>query len=153
MRATRIKIPAVDIDASVEELSILTLDESREYETPKFTVGHIPQSSNPGAKGNGWYFGHLESIFSDEGNVFSKLPRIPELMRAGEDVYVVLVTEEIEYIYLVTKSGVINQKELKLYQTAESTITLVTCYPRLKYDRRLLVSAELVGYKMLHTET
>lgn len=153
LRASRIKIPSVDIDASIEELSILTLDESREYETPKFTVGHIPQSSNPGAKGNGWYFGHLESIFSDEGNVFAKLPRIPELMRVGEDVYIILVTEETEYIYLVTKTEVINQKELGLYQTDGSTITLVTCYPRLKYDHRLLVSAGLIGYKMLHTET
>jgi LPXTG-site transpeptidase (sortase) family protein len=151
-QASRLSIPAVGIDATVEELSIRNLNNSREYETPKFTVGHIPQSPNPGAQGNGWYFGHLESIFSDEGNVFSRLPQIPELLQAGEEVFIIAYAENTAYLYRVSQTDIVHQEDLTLYQTDNSQITLVSCYPRLKYDHRLLVTAELLAYRPLTSE-
>ena len=36
---------------------------------------------------------------------------------------------------------------LRLYDSDNSSITLVACVPRLVYDNRLLVTAELVGVK------
>jgi LPXTG-site transpeptidase (sortase) family protein len=151
-QASRLSIPAVGIDATVEELSIRNLQNSREYETPKFTVGHIPQSPNPGAQGNGWYFGHLESIFSDEGNVFSRLPQVPELLQSGEEVFIVTYAQNTAYLYRVSQTDIVYQDDLTLYETDNSSITLVACYPRLKYDHRLLVTAELVGYRPLTSE-
>ena len=144
-RAIRLHIPAVNIDATVNELAIVDLEDSRRYETPKFTVGHIPVTSNPGVVGNGWYFGHLESPIQNEGNVFSHLPRIPGLLQAGEDVYVVLETATRQYLYQVTDTEVVRQNDLSLYQADGARVTLVTCVPRLKYDHRLLVTAKLVG--------
>lgn len=151
-QASRLSIPAVGIDATVEELGIRNLQNSREYETPKFTVGHIPQTSNPGAQGNGWYFGHLESIFSDEGNVFSRLPQVPELLQSGEEVFIITYAGNKAYLYRVSQTDIVYQDDLTLYETDNSRITLVSCYPRLKYDHRLLVTAELVGYRPLTTE-
>ena len=147
--ATRILIPSIQVDARTNELAILDLGDSRAYETPNKVVGHIPDTANPGHKGNGWYFGHLESPLRGEGNVFQNLPKIPELLRQGDEVPVILETSESQYLYRVIKSDVVEAGRLHLYDTDDSTITLVACVPRLVYDHRLLVTAELVGVRPL----
>ena len=143
--AIRITIPALDMDAEVYDLELANLTDSKAYETPKFSVGHIPTTPNPGAIGNGWFFGHLESPIQGEGNVFSGLPKIPELLRSGEDVFVLAESIERVFIYQVTETDLIHEDALILYNTDDSRITLVTCFPRLKYDHRLLVTAKLIG--------
>ena len=147
--ATRIIIPALGIDAEVEELVIQDLRDSSAYETPKFTVGHIPGTPNPGVNGNGWFFGHLESPLQGEGNVFSRLPQIPGLLKDGEDVYAITESEGRQYLYQVTETDLIHQDDIALYQADDARVTLVTCFPRLKYDQRLLITAKLVGFKDL----
>lgn len=145
--ATRIRIPAIGVDAEVQQLRILNLGNSREYETPKNVVGHIPESSNPGEEGNAWFFGHLQSPIRGEGAVFQDLPLIPGILRPGQRVYVELDSPSISYLYEVYKTDVLYQDDLRLYDTDPATITLVTCVPALTYDYRLLVTARLVGFK------
>jgi LPXTG-site transpeptidase (sortase) family protein len=147
--ATRLSIPAVNIDVQVQELAVVDLQDSRAYETPNQVVGHIPDTNNPGTLGNGWYFGHLESPLRGEGNVFGRLIEIPELLEAGEDVYVITESNDRRYLYLVTETDLVHQDDLRIYETDDSRVTLVTCYPRLKYDHRLVVTAKLVGFKDL----
>ena len=146
-RAERITIPALGIDAGVDELALVNLGESASYETPAFIVGHIPETPNPGSHGNGWYFGHLESPAQGEGNVFSQLPRIPDLLRDGEDVQILIRTGDREYLYQVSKTDLVRQEDIRIYQADDARITLVTCFPRLKYDHRLLVTAKLIGFR------
>ena len=143
--ATHIRIPIIGVDSAVEELAILQLGDSRAYETPKNVVGHIPQTPNPAEPGTGWYFGHLESPIKGEGNVFAKLPDIPEYLRNGDPVYVAINGEDAELLYQVTRTQVLHQSELQLHDVGGSTIILVACVPRLVYDHRLLVTAKLVG--------
>ena len=150
-RAKRITIPALDITAEIEELEINDLGNSSAYETPDHTVGHVPNSPNPGSHGNGWYFGHLESPLLGEGNVFSRLPRVPDLLRDGEDIHVILESDGREYLYLVSETDLIHQDDMSLYQAGEARVTLVTCFPRLRYDQRLLVTAELIGFRDVAT--
>ena len=145
VRASNLRIPSVKIDATVNELAIADLQDSHRYETPKFTVGHIPTTSNPGAQGNGWYFGHLESPIQNEGNIFSRLPAIPGLLEEGEDVYVIVTAEGRDYLYQVSETQVVHQDDLVLYHADDARVTLVTCLPRFVYDHRLLVTAKLVG--------
>ena len=146
-RAANITIPALGIDVAIEELGIADLGDSSAYETPKFVVGHIPETPNPGSHGNGWYFGHLESPLGGEGNVFSRLPQVPGLLRDGEDVHVVLSSEGREYLYQVRETDIVHEDDIALYQASDARITLVTCFPRLKYDQRLLVTAKLIGIR------
>ena len=146
-RAERITIPELNVDAVVTELAIVDLGSSRAYETPVDTIGHIPDTPNPGSHGNGWYFGHLESPLQREGNVFARLPRVPELLRAGEDVHVIIESGGREYLYLVSETNLIHQDDMALYQAGEARVTLVTCFPRLRYDQRLLVTAQLIGFR------
>ena len=110
-------------------------------------VGHIPDTNNPGETGNAWYFGHLQSPLKDEGDVFRNLPLIPEKMKEGFPVYIVLNTDIAEFAYQVISTEVIHQDNLNLYNSELATVTLVTCVPKLIYDHRLVVTARLVGVR------
>jgi LPXTG-site transpeptidase (sortase) family protein len=147
--ATRVVIPEIEVDSEVKGLRVIWLDGQPEYETPKNVVGHIPSTSNPGQQGNGWYFGHLESPLAGEGNVFWRLSDIPAMLKDGNEVHVILETEDHQFLYRVTQTDAVHQDELRLTKSDESMITLVTCTRRFFYDFRLLVMAELVGYKSL----
>ncbi len=146
-RAERIIIPQLHINSAVEELGIKNLASSAEYETPKFVVGHIPATPNPGSEGNGWYFGHLESPVGGEGNVFASLPRVPDLLRNGEDVHVILHSDGRDYLYSISSTDLLHRDELALYGSDDARVTLVTCFPRLRYDHRLLVTGQLIGFR------
>lgn len=142
----RISIPSIGIASDITELAILDLGNSREYETPKNTVGHIPQSPNPGQQGNSWFFGHLESPIKGEGNIFQRLPDIPEKLRNGDEILVELENEEGHvYLYRVSRTDVVHQDDMRLYDSSNATITLVACVPRLVYDHRILVTADLIA--------
>ncbi len=142
--ATRIRIPAINVDTVVHDLRVVYTNQSYAWETPKHVVGHIPTTGRPGTGGQGWYFGHLESPIRGEGNVFSRLPEIPELAK-GNPIYVFLETEGVKYVYQVYQTSVMHQDDLKITDSGERDITLVTCTPRFYYDHRLLVTAALVG--------
>lgn len=144
---TRMTIPAIGVDSDITELAILNIgSSSAAYETPAHLVGHIPQSPNPGELGNAWYFGHLESPIRGEGSVFKRLPEIPALLRDGDDVFVELATQDGNtFLYKVSETEVMHQDDLRMYTADSARITLVACVPRLVYDHRILVTAELVG--------
>lgn len=145
---TRISIPSIGVESGIKELEIIDLGSSRSYETPNNVVGHIPQSSNPGEVGNGWFFGHLESPIRGEGNIFQQLPNIPEMLRNGDDVHIELENENGHvFLYKVSRTHVVHEDDMNLYNSDNATITLVACVPRLVYDHRILVTAELVGVK------
>ena len=145
--ATRVSIQAIDLDADIKELAILDLGDARAYETPKHVVGHIPESANPGEVGNIWLFGHLESLIRGEGSIFRDLPKIPGLLRNGEQVYISLQTPSGDYLYEAVGTDVLHESALTLYPAEQPTLTLVTCVPRLVYDHRLLVTARFVGFR------
>ena len=146
--AVHIRIPSIDVDSEVANLAILDLGDSKQYETPSHVVGRIPETSNPGEIGNTWLFGHLESPIGGEGNVFRRLPDIPEILKNGDPVYVTILNMDgEEFMYQITSTTVVHRDDLSLYDTEDSTITLVACVPRLIYDHRIVVSGKLVGVR------
>lgn len=145
---TRIRIPAIYLDADVQGLEILNLGDERQYETPKHVVGHIPESANPGMPNNAWLFGHLQSPIRNEGAVFRDLPEVYDLLREGEDVYIILDSADGSFLYQARRFTTIPEEDLTLWDTGTPTITLVTCWPPFKYDDRILVEAELVGVNL-----
>ena len=147
--AVRIRIPVVGIDSDIKELEVIDNGDSRAWETPKHIVGHIPTTGLPGDSEHGWYFGHLESPLAGEGNVFGRLPDLAELFTSREDspFYVFLESEDLKFAYQIYRTQIIHSDDFALQDSGESDITLVTCYPRLTYDYRLLVTAALVGVR------
>ena len=144
---SRIIIPSINVDSDVAGLGIRDLGDSRAYETPKHVVGHIPTTANPGERGSTWLFGHLESPIAGEGNVFYDLPKIPDLLRKGEDVFVIVENGKGSFLYKVTETRVVHEDDLKLFDSGSADVHLVACVPRFVYDHRLVVTGELMGAK------
>ena len=144
----RMRIPAIDLDATVSELHIIDLGDSREWSTPDKVVGHIPTTANPGESANGWYFGHLSNFLSNEGDIFRRLPEIAAMIK-NDPVDIFLTTSNAEYMYRVTESQLLHRDDLSLTETSDSQISLVTCWPFRVYDHRILVSAVLIAVKPL----
>ena len=145
--ATRLILPEIGVDSGVTELAIQDLGDSRAYETPVNTIGHIPQVANPGEAGSAWFFAHLESPIVGEGSVFYNLTRIPDMLAKGENVFVIADTGSRQYLYRLITTEVLRQDEIRLYNSGWASIHLVSCVPRLVYDHRLVVTGELVGVK------
>ena len=144
--ASRMHIPAIGVESGVRDLRVIFNGQSAAWETPDNIVGHIPTTARPGAAGQGWYFGHLDSPVRGEGNVFRYLPKIPDLTKSGP-IYIFLETASHSYAYQVYKTEVVHQSRLEVSDSGQQDITLVTCVPRFYYDHRLLVTAALVGVK------
>ena len=146
-KVINIRIPAIKVDSTVEQLEIIEKNGRNEYETPKNVVGRVPTDPNMLDSVTGWYFGHLESPIKSEGNVFHNLPEVADYLRDGDPVYVFLYTGEQEFIYQAVKSEVLHESELKLYDAGTHSIVLVTCSNRPYYDHRQLVTAKLVDVR------
>lgn len=147
--ATRLMVPSIGIDSSVKELAILDLGGSRAYETPANAVGHIPETADAGEAESSWFFGHTESPTLGEGSVFLDLRKIPGKLRNGEDVLIITDNGQEQFLYRATSSAVVHQNDMKLYDTGQATIHLVSCVPRLVYDHRLIISGELIAQKRI----
>ncbi len=145
-RALRMRIPSIDLDATVSELELRDLGDSRAWSTPDKVVGHIPTTAQPGELANGWYFGHLDDFLSNEGAIFRRLPEISEMIR-NEPVDIFIATDEAEYLYRVTGTKQLHRDELYLAESANAQISLVTCWPFRVYDQRIVVSAVLIAVK------
>ena len=145
--ASRIIVPAIGVDSNVSELEILDLGDTRYYESPNNTVGHIPETGLAGKSRTSWFFGHTESPISREGSVFFNLQKVPEKLRDGEDVFIITEHGEKQFLYQATSSQVIHKDDLTLQVTPSSDINLVSSIPRFVYDHRLVISGELIALK------
>ena len=148
----RMRIPAINLDATVDELELLDLGDSRQWSTPNRVVGHIPSTAKPGEPRLGWYFGHLDNFISNEGDIFRHLPRISELIRF-DPVDIFIETDDAEYVYRVTGTRQVHRDDLHLTDTNEAQIVLVTCWPFRVYDHRILVNASLIAVRPITSET
>jgi sortase (surface protein transpeptidase) len=142
----RMRIPAIDLDATVSELELKDLGDSRAWSTPDKVVGHIPTTARPGEAANGWYFGHLEDFLSNEGDIFRRLPEIAQMIK-NDPVDIFITTSEAEYMYRVTRTKQLHRRDLQLTDTSNAQISLVTCWPFRVYDQRIVVSATLIAIK------
>lgn len=143
---SRIRIPAIDLNASVEELTVIQEGDRQRYEQPVQVVGHIPETANPGEWGNGWYFGHLESPRLSEGNVFRRLPEIRELVK-HDPVDIILESPQGEFLYRVTGWEILPKEELRLKGSDAPVVTLVASFPTRVYDQRLVVTGTLLAQR------
>ena len=145
--STRIMIPSIGVDSTISELSIVDLGDSRAYESPDNTVGHIPESANAGEQGPSWFFGHTESPISQEGSVFFNLQKVPEKLRNGEDVFIITDNGANQFLYRATATRVVHQDDLSLDTATDEDIILVSSVPRFVYDHRLVVSGLLIALR------
>ena len=144
-KATYIEIPIIDVKSEVKDLKIIESNGIKKYESPDNFVGRIPSDGSKHDSISAWYFGHLESPIKGEGNIFHRLPSLPNLIRDGEKVYIILENYKSKYVYQAVSSKVVPAEKLRLHNEGNSSIFLVTCVNRPTYDQRLIVKANIVG--------
>ena len=137
--AFRVLIPDIGVDSQIVELAT-KYDEKGVlvWDTPKHAVGHHKGTANPGETGNVVLSGHISSPISQEGNVFSQLPKL----QPGAEVQ--LQTAQGTYIYKAVGRQVVEPTAVEVMDpTSSPTVTLITCYPDFIYTHRLVVTAKL----------
>lgn len=144
--AETLEIPAIGLTTTIYGLTVRNDGGQLLWDSPVNIVGHIPGTARPGEIGTGWYFGHLQSPVSGEGNVFHDLPDIVDLLRQ-DPVDIIIGSADGEFLYRVTRTDFIHRDDLVLTETSEATVTLVSSYPKFVYDHRLLVTGELLAFR------
>jgi sortase A len=124
--ATRIVVPAIDVDAPVVE--------GDDWEQLKKGVGHHINSANPGERGN--------CVLSGHNDVFGEVFRRLEDLELEDEV--IVYTGVQPYRYVVKTKRIVEPTEVSvMYPTTKPVLTLITCYPYLVDSHRVVVVAEL----------
>jgi sortase A len=125
----RLEIPAIDLSAMVAE--------GVETSTLRRSIGHIPGTSLPGARGNVAISAHRDTFFRNLG----KLQR-------GD--LISITTLDGTFDYVVESTSIVDPDETAaLRDIGRPTLTLVTCYPFYfvgSAPKRFVVHAGLIAY-------
>lgn len=125
-QANRIQIPALGVDAPIVQ--------GDGPEQLKKGVGQNIGSANPGKNGN--------VVLSAHNDVYGEIFRDLDRLKPGDEV--VIHTNQRAYTYVVTGSQVVEPTYVRVMdQTPDPIITLISCYPYLVDNQRIVVQARL----------
>jgi sortase A len=97
-------------------------------------VGQHIGSANPGEAGN--------VVLSAHNDIFGELFRYLDQLRPGDEI--VLSTATQDYTYRVTGWRTVEPTEVDVMAaTTRPTVTLISCYPYMVDDQRIVVFGEL----------
>jgi sortase A len=124
--AISIRIDALEVSAPVVQ--------GDGWEELKRGVGQHIGSANPGENGNLVLAGHND-IF---GEVFRHLDQL----KPGDEI--VINSEQLSFTYVVASTLVVSPTAVEVMApTPTSTLTLISCYPYLVDNQRIIIQAEL----------
>ncbi len=122
----RIQIPAINVDAPIVQ--------GDSWEQLKKGVGQHIGTPNPGENGN--------LVLSAHNDIFGEIFRELDKLRPGD--VVILYTAQRQYNYVVTGTQVVEPTRVEVMApTPNATVTLISCYPYLIDNQRIVVSAVL----------
>jgi sortase A len=128
--ATRIQIPAIGVDAPIVQ--------GDGWEQLKKGVGQHIGTANPGQKSN--------IVLSAHNDVFGEIFRDLDHLKPGDEI--VISTSQQSYVYVVKQSKQVEPTQVEaMAPTQEAVATLISCYPYLVDNQRIIVTAELQGQK------
>jgi sortase A len=125
-QAVRIQVPAIHIDAPIVQ--------GDGWEQLKKGVGQHLATANPGERGN--------LVLSAHNDIFGELFRDLDRLNPGD--LVIVFTNQRSYTYIVVDTQIVEPTAVEvLDQTTQATVTLISCYPYLKDNKRIVVIARL----------
>jgi len=125
-QAVRIQLPAIGVDAPVVQ--------GDGWEQLKKGVGQTAGTPNPGQEGN--------IVLSAHNDVFGEIFRDLDRLKPGDEV--ILFTSQRIHTYVVQQTQVVEPTRVEFMDpTRESVVTLISCYPYLVDDKRIVVRAAL----------
>ncbi len=145
---TRIRIPKINLDADVVEVGYQMTEENGQaatlWDVADFAAGFHRGAAYPGQPGNTVIVGHNNI----RGRVFRHLVDV----LPGDEIYVYVGEQEFFYIVserlLIMEKGVAEeiQRENAVWirPTSDERLTLVSCWPFIQPDHRVVVVARPV---------
>jgi len=125
-QAVRIQIPAINVDAPVVQ--------GDGWEQLKKGVGQYIGSANPGHDGN--------VVLSGHDDVYGEIFRYLDRLVPGDQV--IIYTQQRQFVYIVDRTVLVEPTAVEVMaSTGSPTVTLISCYPYLINDQRIVVFARL----------
>lgn len=125
-QATRMQIPAIDVDAPV------VMGDGWD-QLKKGIAQHIG-TANPGKPGN--------MVVSAHNDIFGEIFRDLDKLKNGDEV--VIFTNARQYVYTVTGTKIVEPTATEVMaDTKNATVTLISCYPYMVDKQRIVVTAVL----------
>lgn len=127
-QAQSIQIEALDLHAPIVQ--------GDDIESLRRGVGQHIGSADPGQLGNLVLSGHNDIY----GQVFRHLDQLEE----GDEI--TIHTENHTHTYMVTASFIVEPTFVEvMFPTEDATLTLISCYPYLVSNQRIIIQAELAN--------
>jgi sortase A len=125
-QASRLQIAAIGIDHPIVQ--------GDGWEQLKRGVGQHVGSGNPGEKGN--------MVLSAHNDIFGEIFRHLDQLNPGDEITV--HTNRRAHTYVITGWDVVEPTAVEVMSpTQDSTLTLISCYPYLVDNKRIVVKAAL----------
>lgn len=125
-QAIRIQIPTIDVDAPVVQ--------GDGWEQLKKGVGQHIGTSRPGDKGN--------IVLSAHNDIFGEIFKDLDRLKPGDQI--ILYTSQQSYTYSITNSKTVEPTQVNVMDpTSYPTVTLVSCYPYLVDNQRIVITGRL----------
>ncbi len=127
-QAVRIQIPAIHVDHPIVQ--------GDGGEQLKKGVGQHIGSANPGQAGN--------IILSAHNDIFGEIFRYLDQLQPGDQI--IIFTHQKQYTYLVTETLIVLPTQVEVMaMTENATVTLISCYPYMVDNQRIIIKGELVS--------
>lgn len=125
-QAVRLQIPAIGVDAPIVQ--------GDTWDQLKKGVGQHLGTGNPGQAGN--------VVLSAHNDVFGEIFRDLDQLQPGDQI--ILYSMQQQYVYVVTGSQIVAPTQVEVMDaTSDPTVTLISCYPYLVDNKRIVVFAKL----------
>ncbi|MCX6079527.1 MAG: class D sortase [Chloroflexi bacterium] len=122
----RIQVPAINIDAPIVQ--------GDGWEQLKKGVAQHLGTPNPGENGN--------VVFSAHNDIFGEIFRHLDKLQPGD--VIILYTSARQFTYVITATQIVAPTRVDVMaSTPDATVTLISCYPYLIDNQRIVVSAVL----------
>ena len=106
------------------------------WEQLKRGVGQHLGTANPGDSGN--------LVLSAHNDIFGELFRDLDQLKPGDEIR--LSTASRDFVYRVTGTEIVGPTDVEVMEaTSRPTVTLISCYPYLVDNKRIVVFAELAS--------
>src|SRR4030065_1418894 len=125
-QAIRIQIPAIKVDAPIVQ--------GDGWEQLKKGVAQHIGSSDPGQNGN--------LVLTAHNDVFGEIFRYLDNLKRGDQI--IVYTNQRSYTYTITGTQIVEPTQVEVMAPTENaTITLISCYPYLIDNQRIIVKGVL----------
>jgi sortase A len=121
-------VPAIQVDAPV------VLGDG--WEQLKKGVAQHVGTADPGKNGN--------MVLSAHNDIFGEIFRDLDRLKPGDEV--IVFSNQRSYTYIVVDTQVVEPTQVEVMApTNQPVVTLISCYPYLVDDQRIVVTARLQG--------